>query len=250
VSRSHPTPGVDVLLRMMCAAGCVAVLGATAWAMPQAVSVVPITPVTPGQKPAAPAPASPAPVTITPVNTNPAPAPPPAAEPLAQAAPMPPAARKLSLAFSKGRVTLVAANVTLHDILAEWTRVGGTTFVDVDKVTGGTVSLQFTDAPEYDVLQSILRPLAGNVVDPPIASPAPNKSIYAVVTLLPTSHASTSGYVPPPPVMQQSMPDDELPPVRPAMPAPSPGTSGPTPVVVAPVTPTGPGRGGGPGGVR
>jgi hypothetical protein len=162
--------------------------------------------------------------------------------------------RKLQLSFSNGLVTLVAANVTVREILAEWTRVGGTLFVDADKLTGSAVTMEFHNRPELDVLDSLLRSAAGTLVYP--ARVVTSGSIYPVVSILATSQVTANGFVPPPPPMpvpgMNGMPDDEMPPTispgaRQGGPVPMPGQ----PVTVAPVTPTvNGGRGGGAGGRR
>ncbi len=50
--------------------------------------------------------------------------------------------RKLLLSFDRnGLVTLVAQNVTVREILAEWTRQGGTQMKDADKVPGAPITV-------------------------------------------------------------------------------------------------------------
>ncbi len=224
-----------------------------------------ITPVGPGSS--TPPPATPPPATATPsapattgtpaviVPVNPsgatsssAPATSTAVNPAQPMAVAPQGARKLQVSFANGRVTVIAANVTLREILAEWSRQGGTRFIDADKVTGGPVSFEFRDRPEAEVLTSLLRPLPGYGIGG--TRNAPTGSRIATVSLLAvrTTTPSSSGFVAPP-APTTTMPDDELPPVMPRPQAPAT----PTPVTVAPVGPaapgtTGTGRGGGPGG--
>src|SRR5471032_603765 len=122
----------------------------------QAVRITPVGPGTSTPPPATPppaaqpaAPTSSAPAVIVPVNSNiPAQSPTVASQPAA----MPPAAaqsqaamnaRKLQVSFANGGVTVLATNVTLREILAEWSRQGGTKFVDAEKLAGGPVSFEF-----------------------------------------------------------------------------------------------------------
>ena len=44
--------------------------------------------------------------------------------------------------MANGRVTLVAKDVTVREILAEWARVGQTRIVNAEKLTGGPVTLE------------------------------------------------------------------------------------------------------------
>lgn len=187
--------------------------------------------------------------------------------------------RKLQLSFRDGTVTLVAANVTVREILAEWARLGGSRIINGEKLAGPPVTLQFENAPERIVMDSLLRSAAGYVLGPRLAS-APGASQFGVISILPTSQAVagpvTSGSPSAAPL--RTGPDDEIPPVtppigtldprqpvNPPVSTPSPNESQPNrPTVgvpasgvvpIVPVAPTAPpppggrGRGGGGGGV-
>jgi hypothetical protein len=180
-----------------------------------------------------------------------------------------PAGRQLSVAFDMaGNVTLVARNVTVREILAEWTRLGGSQFVNGDRLAGGPVSLVFENRPEGEVLQSILRTASGYILGPRRAD-RPGASRFEVVYILPTSTPVQTGVYtspqPQPAAPSPGSPDSEIPPVtpplrpvdpnqpinQPAAPAQAPTYQGPSgvsvPIVpIAPVT-TGRGRGGGGG---
>jgi hypothetical protein len=181
------------------------------------------------------------------------------------------AERKLLLSFDRnGLVTLVAQNVTVREILAEWARQGGTQMQNADKLTGAPITVQFDGQPESVVLESLLRGTAGYILYPRMEG-AGGASIWQSVSILPTSHPtqlysspSSSPQIAP---VVQTMPDDEIPPVTPtpngpaqtqqAAPPPTnrpsmpgvyvplqtvpPGGATPTPTP----TPTGRGRGGG-----
>ena len=129
--------------------------------------------------------------------------------------------RKLQLTFNPdGTVTLVAQNVAMRDVLAEWKRKCGCTVVNAEKLTGGPsmVPVQFDRADQRAVLDSLLRQAAGYTLTPQ-RDGSPSPSQFEVIYILATTQPSSSPYmagVPtaPPPVVPGS-PDDELPPVGP-----------------------------------
>lgn len=102
-----------------------------------------------------------------------------------------PAAADLRLSFHDGRVTIEATNVPLRQILAEWSRLGGTRIVGLEQVSGPPVTLTLTDQPEARALEVLLRPLAGYLAAPR-RDPRTGASVYDRVLLLPTSVASTA----------------------------------------------------------
>ena len=60
---------------------------------------------------------------------------------LAPLAAQAPPERKLQVTFDQqGNVTVVAQNVTVGEILAEWGRQGGTTMVNANRLTGAPMS--------------------------------------------------------------------------------------------------------------
>ena len=79
------------------------------------------------------------------------------------AAASPAAAGELKLSLSNGRATLIAQDVPVRQILDEWARVGQTTIVNGDKLTGPALTLQLVDRPEREVLDLILRSASGYI---------------------------------------------------------------------------------------
>jgi hypothetical protein len=73
------------------------------------------------------------------------------------------AAGELKLTLANGRATLIAQDVPLRQILDEWARVGQTTIVNGDKLTGPPLTLQLVDRPEREVLDLILRSASGYI---------------------------------------------------------------------------------------
>ena len=109
---------------------------------------------------------------------------------------VPPASADVRVSFSDGRVRIVATNATVPEILAEWARVGGSTFVDAEKIPARErLTLQIEDR-EIDALEVILRSVAGYMVAPATPSPGSESSIGRVF-ILPTS--TPAPYTPPPP---------------------------------------------------
>jgi hypothetical protein len=180
-----------------------------------------------------------------------------------------PAERKLQISFDQsGNVTIVAQNVTIAEILAEWGRQGGTMMVNANRLAGGPVSRFYVGRPETEVIESLLRQTqaAGFIVTPRRAG-AVGASRFEVVQITPTS-VTSGAYTSAPstavsaPLTTPGAPDDELPPITPPgvanppatvnapQPAPTntntyPGASG-VAVPVVPVVPIPGGRGGTP----
>ncbi len=159
--------------------------------------------------------------------------------------------RKLDVSFHNGNVTIVAENVTLREVMAEWGRKGGSRIVNADKLGGATIPyLEFKDQPEVDVLRSLLRDVPGYGAAPRVAPAANASSLEAVFILasrtvpVSASAPSSSGaqpiqqaiqqptpqFEPPPqpaPRVIEGSPDMQLPPVRPVtgeLPPVIPGT--------------------------
>lgn len=70
-------------------------------------------------------------------------------------------AAEVSLTIRDGRVTLVARDATVRQILAEWGKVGKVTIVNLERVPGGPVSMELRDVPESKALDTVLRSVAG-----------------------------------------------------------------------------------------
>lgn len=150
------------------------------------------------------------------------------------------AGRVLDLSFADGKVTLVAKNVTLVEILNEWGRKGGSRMVNADKLLAGQVNYEFHDADEVTVLRSLLRSAAGYLAAPRRAGGPTGASSLEQVVILATSRPTTSSSVATMPtqpianpVPTDGSPDDAIPPVRPEPPPPAqrpaPGVAPPPP---------------------
>jgi hypothetical protein len=138
----------------------------------------------------------------------------------------PASAAELRLEIANGLVTIVATDTPLRQILAEWAMVGGTRFVNAERVAGPPVTLQLQQVPEQQALAILLRSVAGYLAAPRRAGSA-GASQYQSVMILATSTppatpapaAAARGQVNPvirpvPPQVdmleqQQAMPDDD-----------------------------------------
>ncbi len=98
------------------------------------------------------------------------------------------AAGELKLSMANGRVTLIAQDVPVRQILTEWARIGNTKIVNAEKVAGPTVTLHLIDRPEREVLDAVLRHVAGYVAAPRPAG-GEGGAIYDRILILATSQA-------------------------------------------------------------
>ena len=119
-------------------------------------------------------------------------------------------AQSVKLEFVDGLVNVKADNAPVRAILAEWTRLGGTTVVNGDRVTGAPVTLELQGATERYALDLILRGVAGYMIAAR-ETPGPGVSRFDRVMILPTSNAprttqtNTATFTPP---MPRQIPDD------------------------------------------
>jgi hypothetical protein len=97
-------------------------------------------------------------------------------------------AGELKLSIANGRATLVATDVPAREILAEWARIGQTKIVNGDRIVGPNLTLQLVDRPEREVLDVVLRAVAGYVAAPRNTAVA-TLSVYDRILILPTSQA-------------------------------------------------------------
>lgn len=95
-------------------------------------------------------------------------------------------AASLTLTIQNGVVSLNAQDVTARQILTEWARVGKTQFVNLERLTGTPMTLQFERLPEKQALDVILRAVPGYVAAPR-ETPVADASIYARVLVMPTT---------------------------------------------------------------
>jgi hypothetical protein len=127
----------------------------------------------------------------------------------------PATAQTLKLTMGNGRVTLVAHEAPLRQVLDEWARVGNTRIVNGDKLFGPPLTLELIDVPEGRALDLVLRQAAGYMAAPRPQGAA-GVSLYDRIMILPTSKApppTASAAVAPPPFTRSAMPQPQPQPV-------------------------------------
>jgi hypothetical protein len=102
-----------------------------------------------------------------------------------------PASAEFTLTIRDGQVTLIADNVTVRQILAEWARVGQTKIVNAEKLTGPPVTLRLENVPEQQALDILLRSSSGFMAAER-AQYNPAASRYDRILVMPPSTAVAS----------------------------------------------------------
>jgi hypothetical protein len=156
--------------------------------------------------------------------------------------------RKLELKFDgNGYATLIAQNVSVSEVFAEWARVGKTRIANAEKLPNSPITVQFDNIEERKLVDALVRQskaqgagwiAAAREVDAPSAP-----SRLEVISISPRSSPSNT-YVatsPTAPLYPQGTIDDntEMPPVMPPV-GPGPAQQQQQPVT-RPPTSTGPG---------
>jgi hypothetical protein len=129
------------------------------------------------------------------------------------------AAGSVTVQMANGRVTVIATDAPLRQILAEWARVGDTRMVNAEKVVGAPLTLQLVDVPEKEALDILLRSAAGYFTAPR-PTPVAGASLYDRVVILATSRPPATLPTPGPtpfnrgvvrqPVPPQPPPDEDV----------------------------------------
>lgn len=94
----------------------------------------------------------------------------------------------LQLSIQDGRVTLDAQDVTIRQILTEWARVGKTRIVNIERLSGATVTMRLDGVPERQALDIVLRAVPGYVAAPREIILG-NASMYHTILIMPTTTA-------------------------------------------------------------
>jgi len=145
----------------------------------------------------------------------------------------PAASADVQVAMNAGRVTIVAKDATLRQILAEWARVGQTKIVNGERIAGGPLTLELRDMPEQQALNILLRTVSGFVIAPRVSAAA-NASVFDRIIVLPTAAtpaAAPIGSAPPafsqptvipPPLPSPNEDEDDRPNPQPVAPGQQP----------------------------
>ena len=76
----------------------------------------------------------------------------------------PAAAPHVRMDVRDGMMSLEAQEAELRTILQVWARIGGATIVNAEKITGGPLTLELKDTPEWQALGILLRGASGYVL--------------------------------------------------------------------------------------
>jgi hypothetical protein len=137
----------------------------------------------------------------------------------------PPARADVQVSLRNGRVTIVAKDATVRQILAEWARVGRTKMVNTERIPGGPLTLELRNVPEAEALDVLLRSLSGYFAAPRTSIVPADASVYESVVVVPTiataaprTPAASSGPAPfaPAPTFNQNEEGEDNANVRPA----------------------------------
>jgi hypothetical protein len=123
---------------------------------------------------------------------------------------IPATAGELKLSMNSGRVTIIATNVPIAQVLQEWARVGHTKIVNGERIMAPPITVQLVNVPEKEALDIILRSASGYVAAPR-AQLVADASVYDRIMVMPTSLA---------PAQQGAPAVATPPPFRPAVPSP------------------------------
>ena len=117
----------------------------------------------------------------------------------------------VTVTMHDGRVTIVAKDATVRQILTEWARVGQTKIVNVERIPGGPMTLELTNVPEQQALDLLLRSVSGYMTAPrPVA--VANLSQFDRVVVMPTSAAPRPAMAAAPPTPTFAQPQYSPPP--------------------------------------
>jgi hypothetical protein len=124
------------------------------------------------------------------------------------------------ISIHDGQVSLSAKDATVRQILTEWARVGRTQIVNVERISGGPITIEFSNVPEQEALDMLLRSVSGYMVMPRSVAVS-DASLFDRVVVMPTTAAPrpAPSAAPPPPapfaqfngVMPQPQDDDDRP---------------------------------------
>jgi hypothetical protein len=152
------------------------------------------------------------------------------------------ASADVQLTIKNGRVTLIARDATVRQILTEWARLGQVKIVNVDRIPGGPVTLELQDVTEQQALRILLRSVGGYIAAPraTVASDIPVSVFDRIVVMPVAAQAPTNApaaAAPPPPAFafqppQQFPIEDDR-----DEPSPQPQPANRTPVFVFPQPP-------------
>lgn len=116
------------------------------------------------------------------------------------------AAAELKVSMNGGLVTIIADDVPLSSVLAEWSRIGQTKVINGEQIFT-RVTLHIVDMPERKALDIVLRSVSGYMAAER-ATPVAGASAFDRIMILPTSRppANSGPIMNTPPVFTQPRP--------------------------------------------
>jgi hypothetical protein len=129
------------------------------------------------------------------------------------------ASADVQLTMQNGRVSVVAKDATVRQILTEWARVGHTKIVNVERIPGGPMTIELHNVTESQALEVLLRAMSGYIAAPrPVeAASEANLSRFDRIIVMPTlASARPAVASTPPPVYQQPAQPQFVQPPQPA----------------------------------
>jgi hypothetical protein len=110
---------------------------------------------------------------------------------------------EVQLSIQNGRVSLVAKDATVRQILTEWARVGQTKILNVERIPGGPLTLELTDVPEHEALDVLLRSISGYMAAPREMASANLSRFDRIVVMPTTAPPRSAAAAAPPPTFSQ-----------------------------------------------
>jgi hypothetical protein len=116
------------------------------------------------------------------------------------------ASADVQITMQNGRVSIMAKDATVRQILTEWARVGHTKIVNVERIPGGPMTLELNNVGEAQALEILLRAMSGYIAAPrPLEAFAANLSQFDRIIVMPTlASARPPAGAAPAPVFQQT----------------------------------------------
>jgi hypothetical protein len=94
----------------------------------------------------------------------------------------------VTISIHDGQVSLAAKDATVRQILTEWARVGHTQIVNVERISGGPITIEFNNVPEQEALDMLLRSVSGYMAAPRAVAVS-DASLFERVVVMPTTAA-------------------------------------------------------------
>ncbi len=138
----------------------------------------------------------------------------------------PVARAEVQVSIRNGRVSIVAKDATVRQILVEWARVGKTRVVNVERIPGGPMTIELKNVSEAEALDVLLRSLSGYMAAPRLVAASADVSTYDSIVVMPTTAAAAprtaaapsnapAAFAPVADVSLDDQPDAQPQPVRP-----------------------------------